>query len=122
LIRDGEILNAADLIASMERDVPGDGPFKAGFATESISSAPVVRYMLQCLQKATDGDEFPHLGEDDELRANLEHILPQSPDKKAWAISEVDHERLLTRLGNLTLLTPAVLDYRTALAPSGCGW
>ena len=106
LIRDNEIKNADELIASMERDVPGDDQFKAAFATEATSAKPIARYFLQCLSKCLEGAELPHLGEDDEKIADLEHIMPQSLNANAWVISEADHERLYNRLGNLTLLTP----------------
>ena len=49
LIRKKSISSAAELIESMERDVPADGPFKAAFETESTLTNPVARYFLQCL-------------------------------------------------------------------------
>lgn len=105
-IRNGSIKTADELIASMSEVVPNDAQFGATFAVETSAptSKPIARYYLQCLQRTANGEQDPHLAEDNENLGSLEHVLPQSPDLAAWKISEQDAERLVWRLGNLALL------------------
>jgi hypothetical protein len=105
-IRKGEIKNASDLVKSMESLVPNDNQFKAAFESESHIPEYRARYFLACLERAASKEASPHLAQDDELRANLEHILPKSADLKLWKLSSYDHDRLTHRLGNLALLEP----------------
>lgn len=105
-IRDGQIKNAADLIASMDSVVPGDDAFEAAFAEAEVGKA-VGRYFLACLEDAALRKGSPHLGQDDPALADREHILPENPDPQNWKhLTKEDHQRLCDRLGNHALLTP----------------
>jgi hypothetical protein len=106
-IRQDTIKDAASLIGEMAKVVPNDLQFQTAFAVEESSpiSKPIARYYLQCLERALNGEEDAHLGEDNELTGSLEHILPliRTPGQLS-AFLEHDAERLVWRLSNLTLL------------------
>lgn len=103
LIRDGELGTAKELIESMAKDVPTDEQFGPAFATATVSTKTIARYFLHCLEGVRNNQAFPHLGDDDEIKATLEHVMPES----GWpGVEEEDRERLCWRLGNLALLPP----------------
>lgn len=105
-IRDGSIKNADQLIDRIASDVPGDGAFQSAFSEATVNKA-VGRYFLNCLEATLLGDQAPHLAPDDPKLLDREHIMPDHPDYKKWpTLSREDHERLVDRIGNFTLLTP----------------
>jgi Protein of unknown function (DUF1524) len=106
-VRKREIKNADELGKSMKADLPNDEQFKAGFASETVSTDYLGRYYLRCLEKARNGEAQPHLGEDDETIGSLEHILPKSPNREVWRIDDDTLAKLRYRIGNLALLGPA---------------
>ena len=105
-VRRDEIKDAAALISSMSAVAPNDEQFKAAFASESVGPEYHARYYLRCLGRVREKQANPHLVMDDETEATLEHVLPKSPDPNVWSIDEATHERLVNRIGNLTLLGP----------------
>lgn len=109
MVRDGDITNAAELVESMVKDVPTDEQFGPAFATAAITTKTIIRYFLHCLEGARNDEAFPHLGDDDEIKANLEHVMPESgwPD-----VTEEELERLCWRIGNLALLPPSANSQR----------
>ena len=95
----GAVLNAMSSI------YPSDDAFRAAFAEKSLRTTQsrnkrVVRYILCALEKRLTGNDLDF--ESDSF--NLEHILPENPEKGWEAFSDDEVEALVYRLGNLTLL------------------
>ncbi len=80
---------------------PPKEQFEQSFAKLAFSKAEhgIARYMLRALEAHLSATgEVTVAGPD---RVHIEHIYPQSPKEgERWE----DHDRYLTRLGNLTLL------------------
>lgn len=85
---------------------PGDDAFRASFAEKVLRTTQsrnkrIVRYILCALEKQLTG-ATPDFDSDN---FNLEHILPENPDKGWELFSDDDVETLVYRLANLTLLS-----------------
>jgi len=79
---------------------PTKEEFETSLRTRSLYGSKVTRYILSEYNRSLPGD---HSGLDG---VEIEHILPQSlSDGWLADFSKEDHEKLLDRLGNLTLLT-----------------
>ncbi len=104
-VRDGEIKNARNMLASMKTVVPSDREFQTAFSTARVSTAYLARYYLRALEKQSKGEPNPELVPNpNEEVVNLEHILPDNPSS-AW--SHIDAETAsayVNRIGNLALL------------------
>jgi hypothetical protein len=100
-----EILSIPKLfVARIARRTTVKWPTKEEFETSlrnrSLYGSKVTRYILSEYNRSLPGD---HSGLDG---VEIEHILPQSlSDGWLADFSQEDHEKLLDRLGNLTLLT-----------------
>jgi hypothetical protein len=80
---------------------PPPEQFGQGFAKLAFSKAEhgIARYLLRALEAHLSATGEVTVGGPD--RVHIEHIYPQSPrEGERWA----EHERYLTRFGNLTLL------------------
>jgi hypothetical protein len=100
------VLNSLDsefgsAIAKLEEIKPTDETFKRRFATFQLTRRDTQRYMLYEMENyerflAQKTGELQLAGPD---RVHIEHIYPQRPEKRL-----PDHQDLVSRLGNLTLL------------------
>jgi hypothetical protein len=98
-ISDG--IEHAAIIDDLRRASPPKELFDQGFANLRFSKAEhgIARYLLRVLEAHLSATgEVSVAGPD---RVHIEHIYPQSPKEgERW----VEHERYVTRFGNLTLL------------------
>lgn len=84
---------------------PDDDMFKQHFSkkefiTTNSRNKKIVRYIFIEIEKQRSGSAFSQ----DTQSYNLEHILPEHPSE-SWAyIDDATQERLIYRLGNMTLL------------------
>jgi len=82
---------------------PDDKKFKSLFTELSIKSPQIQKYILLQIEKFASG--VKDLEPIDKI--TVEHVLPRNlPEHSKWKkiFDDVDHKRLLHRLGNLTLL------------------
>ena len=83
--------------------VPTDVVFSRAVKEARVSNASLARYYLTCFERAL----YPSSGElepsKDVDRVNLEHVLPKAYHKEL-GVSKADHDDLLMRLGNQTIM------------------
>ncbi len=106
---DGSARSVADLFESMSALYPSDEEFESSFASTSLDvSGPrkkLVKYLL-CALEGAEGNTRPDFETDP---ASIEHILPENATGEWLAqFSEEDRSRFTQRVGNLTLLEPAL--------------
>ena len=99
----------AQLLGAMISIYPSDDAFKAAFAEKIIRTTQsrngrVVRYVLCALEKQVSGNDHNFTSDS----FNIEHVLPQSPQKGWDNFSEDEVDALVYRLGNMTLLQSGV--------------
>ncbi len=105
----GEIKTAAALAERMKGVVRSDAEFREGLRQARISKKHLARYYLRAIEIYRAGKPKPELGGifEDTLAFNLEHVLPLNPNEK-WQLSDDVLQVYPRRLGNMTLLEPAV--------------
>lgn len=84
--------------ARIERSAPQDDEFIEQFKIARISRQKTARYILRELEHAKRRT-YDELGVSSPDRVHVEHIYPQKPES-TWE----DHNSIVNRLGNLTLL------------------
>ena len=99
----GKATTAKELREFLSDKVPTDAAFSRAVADARVSNAVLARYYLLCLESKM----FPSSGElepsKDVSKVNLEHIIPKNYSKEL-GISKPEHDDLLTRLGNQTIM------------------
>lgn len=96
---------ASDALAALQEIYPNDKQFKAAFVekelrTTSSRNKKVVRYIFFEIERRRSGKDFDF----ESAAYSVEHILPEHPSE-VWAyIEESQQERLIYRIGNMTLL------------------
>jgi hypothetical protein len=104
-IADGEIKTTKQLFDSIKPNIPSDKEFEIAFSTSTISNSQIARYYLRCLEQQLSGIKNPELiPNGNEEVVNLEHILPQKPDKGWESFKQDEIITYSKRIGNLTLL------------------
>jgi hypothetical protein len=105
LVYMGEITTAVGIRKQVSETIPVDEEFRKAFETASVSKAQFARYYLRSLEMAAKGESAPwFVPNDDQTVINLEHILPESPEKN-WPHFNDDEVRIYSRkIGNLALL------------------
>ncbi|WP_228015132.1 HNH endonuclease family protein [Synechocystis salina] len=93
------------VLTALQAVYPDDDQFKNAFATKELRTTysrnkKVVRYILFAIEKQKSGQALDF----ESATYNLEHILPENPAAAWSAIEEVKQDRLIYRLGNMTLL------------------
>lgn len=101
-----ELTTLPGMFAALKPIYIGDPSFKAAFAEKIIKTSNtrnkrIVRYILCALEKQLTGTALDF----DSDSFNLQHILPENPEKGWEAFSDDDVEALVYRLANLTLLS-----------------
>jgi hypothetical protein len=96
------------ILAALQAVYPDDDQSKNAFVTKELRTTysrnkKVVRYILFAIEKQKSGQAFDF----ESATYNLEHILPENPSTAWSAIEEVKQDRLIYRLGNMTLLRTA---------------
>lgn len=101
----GVIQNTNQLRAGLKHITPSDGVFKTAFESATVSNRKLARYYLRSLEMASKDEHNPwHIPNDDRSVINLEHILPEKPDRNWPQFTDDDVKLYRNRIGNLTLL------------------
>jgi len=98
-----KITTARELREFLADKVPTDQAFARAVREARVSNAVLARYYLICFEKALNpgsGELEPSKNID---KVNLEHIIPKSYSKDL-GIARPEHEDLLMRLGNQTVM------------------
>jgi hypothetical protein len=93
----------------MKAIYPNDDAFRTAFSekiirTSNSRNSRIVRYIFCALEKQASGNEYEF--ESDNF--NIEHILPQNPEKDWDAFTDEEVDSMAYRLGNMTLLSKKV--------------
>jgi len=94
----------SDVIKELEQIIPRDKKFEEGFERRSIGSNKLARYIIGNINDTLLGKG----GSVTDPKITLEHIIPENPDdwwEKHLNNKKLEHEDLVSRLGNFTLLT-----------------
>lgn len=105
-VRKGELNSSEKLLEALQPVIPNDAVFRNAFSNMRIIKNSQARYFLYALEKYFRGDFEPELVLNEEAKeVNLEHILPQRPNKGEWGAFDADEATAYAyRLGNMTLL------------------
>jgi hypothetical protein len=101
----GELSDGQLIVEALEDIYPDDNSFKAAFArkefrTTNSRNKKVVKYILFEIEHHRSGNSL----DPESITYNLEHILPEHPGEDWSDIDETKQERLIYRIGNLTIL------------------
>lgn len=104
-VSDGTHPSLTVVLNNMTSIYPSDDSFRAAFSEKVIKTTQsrnrrVVRYILCLLEKQISGADLDF----DSDTFNIEHVLPQNPQKGWQAFPEEETESYIYRLGNMTLL------------------
>jgi hypothetical protein len=100
-----ELRTITEILSELRSVYPADETFRAAFASKIIRTTQsrnrrIVRYILCEFEKQLDRREY-----DFESRTfNLEHVLPENPERGWETFTEEEIQALAFRLGNMTLL------------------
>jgi hypothetical protein len=109
-IRNKEIESTADLSRNLTSIVPSDSVFERSFSAARVKNPQQARYYLRALEQALVSDKpMVYVVSENEVNANLEHILPERGRDQGWShIPTEKANELCRRVGNLLLLDPKV--------------
>ncbi len=104
-ISSGELAGPQAVLGSLKSIYASDEAFRPAFSEKALRTSQtrnrrIVRYILCSLEKHLSAHEWDF----DSNAFNIEHILPESPEKDWDAFSDADAESMTFRLGNMTLL------------------
>lgn len=99
----GKRTAARELRDFLADKVPSDTVFSRAVESAKVSSAVLARYYLICLEVAMNSGTGELEPSRDVTRVNLEHILPKKFSLEL-GVEKADHDDLLTRLGNQTVM------------------
>jgi hypothetical protein len=105
LVFTGEIATAAGIRKQVNDVLPVDEEFRKAFETATVSKAQFARYYLRSLEMAAKRESTPwFIPNDDKQVINLEHVLPQAPERN-WPDFDEEEVRIYSRrIGNMALL------------------
>jgi uncharacterized protein with ParB-like and HNH nuclease domain len=103
-VTEGTIQTAADLAAEMQKIVPSDPEFEAGFATARVANTQLARYFLRALELKKKANPEPEWIPNEDTVINLEHVLPENPGVSWPAFDAETAKFYYNRLGNMVLL------------------
>ncbi len=98
-------LSFLNILQELRGIYPSNEQFKFSFAKKQLKTTQsrnkrIVRYILFELEKHVSGQDYDFESD----RYNIEHILPENPDAHWDHISDQEHEQLVYRLGNMTIM------------------
>ena len=104
-IYSGGTVDLAGVKSDLKSITPTDGVFAASFENATVSSGKLARYYLRSMELAAKEEPEPwHIPNDDQTIINLEHVLPEKPERN-WPQFTDDQVKLYwKRIGNLCLL------------------
>ena len=105
-VMNGKLATARDAIALMRNNYPDDEMFAFNFARKELSTNnqrnnKIMRYILHKLEQQRNGG-IPY--DMDNARTTLEHVLPEHPSAEWDYMSDAIQDRMVFRIGNMTLL------------------
>jgi Protein of unknown function DUF262/Protein of unknown function (DUF1524) len=106
----GKVKTADELKERMKGVIRTDAEFVEGFRQHRVSKVHLARYYLRAIELSRAGtDPHPDLGGilEDTAQYTLEHIIPLNPNA-AWKLPDEVVHGYAKRLGNMTLLDPAM--------------
>ena len=99
------ITTAAELKKELANIVPVDEQFRQAFELATVSKATLARYYLRSLEMAAKNEAAPwFVPNDDKQTINLEHVLPERPEKNWPQFPDESARIYVKRIGNLALL------------------
>ena len=107
-VSNGAYANPSDVLAALRDVYPDDARFTAAFAEKELRTTnsrnkKIVRYILFEIERQRSGQAFDF----ESAAYSLEHILPEHPSESWSFIDEAKQDRLIYRIGNITLLETA---------------
>lgn len=101
----GSITGVGKVIDMLQSIYPSDESFRTAFGERTIRVSQarnrrVVRYLLCAIERQISGIDHDF----ESSSFNIEHVLPESPQNGWEEFSDAEHEALVNRLGNLTLM------------------
>lgn len=101
----GQLADLGAALPAMASIYPSDSAFRAAFSDKAVRTTQsrngrVVRYILCALEKHLSTQDYSFTSDS----FNIEHVLPQHPESGWDAFSDAEHEAMVYRLGNMTLL------------------
>jgi hypothetical protein len=107
-ISEGKLRSPAAIARELASIAPSDDEFRKTFEILTVDPSGIrkkwLRHVLTELEVASGGSRIDRDGSD----ASIEHILPANPNQQWDAFSSDERQRLKARIGNLTLLEPAL--------------
>lgn len=105
-IAQGQLTSIAEILAALATIYPDDNSFRSAFREKSFRTLQsrntrVVRYLLCAIEHQLTGASLDF----DDDRLTIEHVLPENPEHGWDSFTELEVEALVSRLGNLTLLS-----------------
>ncbi len=107
-VSNGAYANPSHVLAALRDVYPDDARFTAAFAEKELRTTnsrnkKIVRYILFEIERQRSGQAFDF----ESAAYSLEHILPEHPSESWSFIDEAKQDRLIYRIGNMTLLETA---------------
>ncbi|MCI5211089.1 MAG: DUF1524 domain-containing protein [Candidatus Electrothrix sp. ATG2] len=107
-LTDKTLTSSRSALTALQPIYPEDKVFKAAFAdkflrTTSSRNKKVVRYILFELERSCSNTSY----DANNASYTIEHILPEHPEQGWDTFDDRQHENLVYRLGNMTLLSAA---------------
>jgi hypothetical protein len=104
-VTDGKYSKNAEVIKALLEIYPDDQIFKDSFSEKEMKTSyarnkKIVYYMLFEMERQFSGHDF----DIESTKYSLEHILPEHPSDEWNYIEESTQERLVYRLGNMSIL------------------
>jgi hypothetical protein len=104
-ITKGALSSYSDIFGILPDIYPGDEQFKTAFAekefkTTNSRNKKIVRFLLFKLENKISNQSF----DSESATYSLEHILPEHPSASWGSINEPEQNRMVYRLGNMTIL------------------
>lgn len=104
----GSLTNFTTVIKELRSIYINDEQFKAAFSEKHLKTVQtrnkrIIRYIFFKIEKQISGNDFDY---DSDLY-NIEHIIPENPGDGWEQINDTDHEQLVYRLGNMTVMNAA---------------
>lgn len=104
-VYDETLKDAKALRSSLDNIIPNDEKFQQAFEVSTVSKAKLARYYLRSLEMAAKQEPTPwFVPNDDKESINLEHVLPEKPEKNWPTFSQEAVSTFSKRIGNLALL------------------
>lgn len=101
----GKIKKTLELQKSLKGLIPEDTVFKDRFRIATLSKHKYARYYLKAIENYHRGEDNPELlVNTNPDSVNLEHILPEKPNRNWPDFTEDDINSYVKRIGNLTLM------------------